>query len=277
MLVDRKKTDIRVEAAMCKMLGSENAWDIVYDTMQILGGRGYETAESLASRGEHPYPIERVMRDLRINTIFEGSTEIMQLFLAREAMDPHLNAAGEAVNSRLPMGRRLKAALKASLFYARWYPKQWIPLGSPSTAGLDPALARQVRYVSRTSRKLGRRMFHAMLRFGPKLERQQILLGRFVGVGAELFAIAASCSRAQYLIDQEERKPGEVLALVDHFCRQSRVRIDEFFRGIRSNNDRVGYELAQSMLGGAAEWMTDGVVGGQESTPAGREMIASQG
>ena len=260
VLVDRKKTDIRIEAAMCKMFGSEHAWDITYDTMQILGGRGYETATSLAARGEYPYPIERTVRDLRINTIFEGSSEIMRLFLAREAMDPHLKAAGEAVNTSLPMGRRLKAAMSAAGFYMGWYPRQWLPVGSASTAGMERALARQVRYVQRTSRKLGRRMFHTMLRFGPKLEREQILLGRFVGIGTELFAIAASCSRAQYLI-HEGKNRAEVLSLVEHFCCESRRRVDEFFRGIRDNNDTMGYRLAQNILADAATWMTEEVVG----------------
>jgi hypothetical protein len=260
VLVDRKQTDIRVEAAMCKMFGTEATWDVVNDAMQIIGGRGYETAQSLAARGDYPYPIERVMRDLRINTIFEGSSEIMRLFLAREAMDPHLKAAGEAVNTKLPVGRRLRAALKAAGFYARWYPKQWLPLGGPATDGLEPPLAGEVRFVARTSRKLARRMFHAMLRHGPRLEREQVLLGRFVGVGTELFAIAACCTRAQQLIGAgRDRK--EVLALVDHFCRDSRARIADFFAGIRHNHDAVGYRLAQQVLDGAAPWMTEGVVG----------------
>jgi alkylation response protein AidB-like acyl-CoA dehydrogenase len=277
LLVDRKKTDIRIEAAMCKMFGSEHAWDITYDTMQILGGRGYETATSLAARGEYPYPIERTVRDLRINTIFEGSSEIMRLFLAREAMDPHLKAAGEAVNTSLPMGRRLKAAMSAAGFYMGWYPRQWLPVGSASTAGMERALARQVRYVQRTSRKLGRRMFHTMLRLGPKLEREQILLGRFVGIGTELFAIAASCSRAQYLIN-EGKNHAEVLSLVEHFCCESRRRVDEFFRGIRDNNDTMGYRLAQNILADAATWMTEEVVGERATEgakPQDHEAVAS--
>ena len=258
-LVDRKNTDIRVEAAMAKMLGTEAGWDIVYETMQIIGGRGYETHESLKGRGDTPYPMERVMRDMRINTIFEGSSEIMRLFLAHEAMDPHLKTAGEAVNTRLPMGRRLRAALKAAGFYATWYPKQWLPIGAPSTAGMEPSLAREVRYVARTSRKLSRRMFHAMLKFGPKLEREQILLGRFVAVGTELFAIAASCARAQQMIAQGTNRE-EVLGLVDFFCRESRRRIDGFFRGIRDNDDRVGYRLAQKVLDNDTAWLYEGMV-----------------
>ncbi len=261
LLVDRKKTDIRVEAAMCKMLGSEAGWQSAYDTMQILGGRGFETTLSLQARGEYPYPIERILRDVRINTIFEGSSEIMRLFLAREAMDPHLKAAGEVVDSRLPFGRRLRAGLEALGFYARWYPKQWLPLGGPSTAGLEPALAAQVRYVARTSRKLARRMFHTMLAHGPKLEREQVLLGRFVDIGTDLFAIAASCSRAQYLIGERRRSRDEVLSLVDHFCREARERIDRNFRGVRTNHDRVGYRLAQGVLKGVF-WLSAGTVGG---------------
>jgi alkylation response protein AidB-like acyl-CoA dehydrogenase len=258
LLVDRKKTDIRVEAAMSKMFGSEAACEVAYDAMQVIGGRGYETVESLAARGDYPYPMERIVRDVRINTIFEGSSEIMRLFLAREAMDPHLRAAGEAVNTKLPMGRRMKAALKAAGFYMRWYPKQWLPLGGPSTAGLEAPLADEVRYVAKTSRKLARRMFHAMMSHGPKLEREQILLGRFVEIGTDLFAIAASCSRAQYLIGQgHERK--EVLALVDHLSREAHQRIDRNFRGVRKNHDAVGYKLAQRILEGVP-WLYGGTV-----------------
>ena len=258
-LVDRKNVDIRVEAAICKMYATEEAYKAGYETMQIIGGRGFETAQSLEARGEYPYAIERAFRDLRINTIFEGSSEIMRLFIAREAMDPHLRIAGEAVNTQLPTGRRLKAAIKAGGFYSGWYPKQWLPLGGANTSGLEGTLAKKIRYVNKTTKKLARRMYHQMLINGPKMEQKQIQLGRIVDIGAELFAIAASVTRAQHLINEGgDRK--EILALVDHFYRGAVVRINERFRGIAKNHDGTGYKLAQDVLGGY-DWLTEWKVG----------------
>jgi alkylation response protein AidB-like acyl-CoA dehydrogenase len=254
-LVDRdKKADIRLEAAMCKMWATERTWEIVNDTMQIRGGRGYETAASLAARGETPVPVERWLRDCRINTIFEGSSEILRLFLAREALDPHLQIAGPVLNTQVPPGERVLVGMKAALFYAGWYPRQWWPF---SLAGSDfhSVLARHLRYAARASRRLARELFHAMARFGPKLERQQILLGRFVDIGTELFAITASCSRAQSLDTQEAR------ALADYFCRISRFKIEALFRDVHDNRDADGYRAAQQVLAGEFNWLEDGIVG----------------
>ena len=169
-LVDREETDIRLEAAMCKMYGSEAAWQIIDETMQIRGGRGYETAASLRERGQKAVPIERMMRDCRINLIFEGSSEIMRLFIAREALDPHLKLAASAMNRRLPMRERIKIAVKALGFYALWYPKLWVPSMASPFQQMDPTIARHARYANRMSRKLARSLFHAMVRYGPTLE-----------------------------------------------------------------------------------------------------------
>ena len=265
-LVDRdKKADVRLEAAMCKLFGTERAWEIADDAMQIRGGRGYETASSLKARGEAAIPVERFLRDCRINTIFEGSSEIMRLFIAREALDPHLKVSGAALNSQLPRSHRLKAALKAGMFYARWYPRQFLPSGaSNSRAGVPPAhpvLAKHLRYASRTSRRLARRLFHAMIRFGPKLEREQVLLGRFVEIGTELYAMAASCSRAQALLARgsKEQNAG-LLGLVDYFCVASRLRIERAFRGVSQNVDRQGYRLAQQVLREENSFLEEGIV-----------------
>jgi len=260
--VDRdKKADIRLEAAMCKLWGTEMGWQIVDDTMQIRGGRGYETADSLKARGEEPVPIERFMRDCRINTIFEGSSEIMRLFLAREALDPHLKVAGAALNSQLPMGVRAKAALKAGLFYAGWYPRQWIGFGR-GAARLSPPLRKHVRYVARASRRLARKLFHAMARFGPKLERQQVLLGRFVDIGTELFAMAATCSRADQLAKRGTDDGREALQLADYFCETARLRIEAKFDGLGNNADSKGYKVAQKVVQKTPPYLRDGIVAG---------------
>ncbi len=270
--VDRDKhADIRLEAAMCKMWGTETAWDIANDTLQIRGGRGYETAASLKARGEPPVPVERFLRDCRINLIFEGSSEIMRLFLAREALDPHLKVSAAVLNSRLPWSGRLGAAAKAALFYAGWYPKQWLPFvewfkirGSKfKVRGSDGALlAGHLRYAARASRRLARALFHAMLRHGPKLERQQLLLGRFVEIGTELFALTATALRAVHLLRADDcpMAPADLVALADYFCRTSRLRIERLFGGIHGNADRHGYRLAQQVLAGRCEFLERGIV-----------------
>ncbi len=256
-LVDKdKKSDIRLEAAMCKLWASEKAWEIIDATMQIRGGRGYETAESLAARGEKPVPVERMLRDCRINTIFEGSSEIMRLFIAREALDPHLKVGAPVLNTQLPGRVRVRAAMKAATFYAGWYPKQWLPFASGEH--LNPKLARHIRWAERSAHHLARALFHVMARFGPKLEREQVLLGRFVDIGTELFAMAATCARAQSLSDKS------AIGLADYFCRLARLRIDSLFEGLHHNADHAGYKLAQEVLAGGYEWVGKGVLEGKE-------------
>ena len=261
-MVDKdKKADIRLEAAIAKMWATEAAWRIVDETMQIRGGRGYETADSLKARGEEPIAVERMMRDCRINTIFEGSSEIMRLFIAREMLDPHLKVSGAALDSRKPMGERLQAAMKAGLFYAGWYPKQWLPFGSSIPSGVPGKLARHLSYTGKTSRRLARRLFHAMAKHGPKLEREQVLLSRFVEIGAELFAMIATCSRAASLMKKGNATEGtEVLQLADYFCESARLRIDRLFQGLSHNADRAGYQLAQTVLKSAVRPLEDGIV-----------------
>lgn len=175
----------------------------------------------------------------------------MRLFIAREALDPHLKLSAAALNSRLSLPQRLRAAAKAAMFYARWYPMQWLPLESFTVQGSDTALLiRHLRYVARTSRRLARTLFHAMLRHGPKLERQQLLLGRFVDIGTDLFAMTATCLRADRLMQSEssDANRAKSLHLADYFCRTSRLRIEETFRAVRRNADREGYGLAQQVL-----------------------------
>ena len=122
MLADDERNDIRIEAALVKLWGSEMAWTIADEVLQIRGGRGYETHDSLEARGERPAEVEQILRDLRINRIFEGSTEIMHLLIAREAVDTHLSVAGDIIDPDAGLDAKARAVGRAAGFYAGWLP-----------------------------------------------------------------------------------------------------------------------------------------------------------
>ena len=258
-LADQAQNDIRLEAAIAKLWTSEMGWRIVDDLMQIRGGRGYETAQSLAARGEEPIPVERMMRDFRINRIFEGTSEIMRLFIAREAVDTHLQVAGDMIRPDISAGQKVAAMAKAGIWYAGWLPKRFIGGGQlPGAYSEFGALAGHVRYVERTSRKLAREMFYAMGKYQAKLERKQALLGRFVDVGAELYAMSASCVRAQSMAKEENGR--DAVRMADVFCRRARMRIRRLFAEVHRNADEATYRLAQDVLKGKHAWLEEGAV-----------------
>ena len=250
--------DIRLEAATAKLWHSEKMWDMVSDAVQIRGGRGYETADSLRARGEDPAPIERCLRDARINLIFEGSSEIMRLFIAREAVDSHLSVAGKAIDPRLPATTRLAALARAGAHYAVWYPARWLGWGRwPRYHAFGP-LAGHMRYANRKSRKLARTIFHAMIRFGPKLEQRQAVLGRLVDIGCDLFVMTACCVRALKIAAEQ---PGDRSAfeVADAACRLARRRIDARFRQVFRNDDTQVYRVAQRAMADRYSWIEQGI------------------
>ena len=267
LLADRGKSDIRLEAAIGKLWNTELGWALCDDAMQIRGGRGYETAPSLASRGEAPIALERAMRDLRINRIFEGSNQVMRLFIAREALDTHLRVAGDVVMPGVPMGKRLAGLVRSGLFYAGWYPSRWLGWGRWPQYSEFGVLADHMRWTERTSRRLARQMFHLMVLNGPALEQRQMLLFRAVDIGAELFAMTATCSRAV----RDTKKGignGTAMELADGFCRHARRRVEVLFAAIASNDDAMHYQTAMGLLGNRYTWLEEGVVAAPQAAPA---------
>ncbi|MEU8971580.1 acyl-CoA dehydrogenase family protein [Streptomyces monashensis] len=262
-MADEDRNDIRIEAALAKLYGSEMAWLMADELVQIRGGRGYETAESLKARGERAVPAEQMLRDLRINRIFEGSTEIMHLLIAREAVDAHLSVAGDLIDPDKSLTDKAKAGANAGVFYAKWLPKLVAGPGQLPMAygefkhGID--LSGHLRYVERAARKLARSTFYAMSRWQGRMEAKQGFLGRIVDIGAELFAMSAACVRAERLRVQGEHGR-EAYQLADAFCHQARIRIEELFGRLWTNTDGVDRTVVKAVLAGSYTWLEEGII-----------------
>ncbi|MFE3143169.1 acyl-CoA dehydrogenase family protein [Streptomyces scopuliridis] len=264
-MADEDRNDIRIEAALAKLYGSEMSCLMADELVQIRGGRGFETADSLAARGERAVPAEQMLRDLRINRIFEGSTEIMHLLIAREAVDAHLAVAGDIIDPDKSLSDKARASAQAGRFYARWLPKLVAGPGQlpGSYAEFHPAghpdLSAHLRYVERGARKLARSTFYAMSRWQGRMETKQGFLGRIVDIGAELFAMSAACVRAE-LMRASGDHGREAYQLADVFCRQARIRVEELFTRLWSNTDDLDRKVVSGVLAGTYTWLEDGII-----------------
>jgi alkylation response protein AidB-like acyl-CoA dehydrogenase len=260
-LADEKRNDVRIEAAIAKLYGSEMGYRVIDELMQVCGGRGYETASSLQARGLRGVPVEQVLRDMRVNRIFEGSTEIMHLIIAREAMDQHLHVAGDLMESDLPLDRKAKALGKAGAFYATWYPKLAVGRGqAPQSYASFGELAGQMRFVERASRKLARSTFYAMARWQAGTEDHGAFLGRIVDIGAELFAISATVVYTQTALREHPERAAETQELAEVFCNQAQLRTERLFHELWDNADESNHRLALDVLKGRHTWLEEGII-----------------
>ena len=255
---DDKKKDIRLEAAIAKYFCTAHSWKIVDETLQIRGGQGYETADSLKARhAEGHWAVERVLRDVRINLIIEGTSEIMHLFIAREALDPHLSKALPLLSPKTGLGEKLRAAGAAGLFYLLWYPGLFLP-SFASFGRLDGRLTGHMRYVRGAAKRLARHVFHNMLKYQQRLESKQAILNRLVDIGVDLFAMSSACAYAEALLQKD--KKSNAVDLADLFCASARKRVDTLFKENHRNDDRENLAVAKKVLAQEFLWMEEEII-----------------
>ena len=255
---DQGKADIRIEAAMAKLFCTEALWKIVDMTLQLRGGRGYEKEGSLKGRGEIPYAVERMMRDCRINTILEGSSEIMKLFLAREAMDPHIKRLDVLLKGASPMQMMIQVP-KLLGFYTGWYLKQLFrPLKSSSFPSDLGILAKHFTFIEKTAPRLARDIFNNMVKYQKGLEHKQMLLGRLIEVGTDLFVMAAVCSYGQY--QSKVLSSNSPIELADYFCEMARRRIRDNFDSVSDNDDKITNQMAKRVVNNEFKWLEEGII-----------------
>ena len=259
-LTDQGKLDLRLESAAAKAWNTSRVWEILDDAMQIRGGRGYEKESSLRVRGERPMPVERMMRDLRVFKIFEGTSEIMHLLMAREAMDKHLEVAGAMVDPEQGLRAKLAALPGIMAFYAWWYPTRWLSLKGWFGYGQFGPLAKHLRLVDRSAQKLARQSFHGMMIYQAGLERKQAFLFRWVDIAMELLAMSATISRVQTMKDHGHPHAAEAMDLADLFCRNARRKVKRLFYELWHNDDKVKYRSALKVLEDKYKWLESGIV-----------------
>jgi len=257
-MADDKQKDIRIEAAIAKYFCTEKSWKIIDETLQIRGGQGYEISSSLKARGMHDWPVERVLRDVRINTIIEGTSEIMNLFIAREAIDPHLSRVKPFLLSRLKGLSLLKEGLKVAKYYLLWYPALFLPRSHQVTRNAPAVLKAHIRYIDKASRKLARFAFHCMVLKGKKLESHQSILNRIVAIGVNLFVMAASCSYASHL--QQKGDKDNAVVLADLYCREAKSEIEGHFRRRWNNNDKRHIKVARKLMANDFKWLENDII-----------------
>jgi hypothetical protein len=276
-MADRGGYDIRLEAAAAKEWNSTHHWEIVDQTLQIRGGRGYETESSLQGRGEAAIGVERILRDSRINRIFEGSSEIMHLFMAREAVDKHLQVAGAMIDPKSTTAQKMAAMPKIMSFYAIWYPPLWLKgLLAPFHYQEFGRLAPHLRFIEGSCRRLARESFHGMLMFQAKMERKQGFLFRCVDVVMELFAMAATISQARHMLETNDPDAAQALDLADLFCRNARRRVQRLFRELWHNDDALKNRLAGRVIKGEYSWLTEAALGLDPSPEAFKTRLLSE-
>lgn len=247
-LSDKHDVDIRMEAATAKMWNSERSWEVADTAFQLRGGRGFETDRSVDGRGEVGFPMERVLRDTRINRIVEGTTDIMHLFIAREALDGHLRNAGGLFKKGASLWDKLKVVGKCALIYPTWYLKTWVGSLMSSFLNYDGEIRDQLEWIEREVRRLGRTLFHQMVLKGPKLEMRQLILARLVDIGAELAVMSLVAARLQSEIDRKDAKSSTNMIVMRYFFASRRQHVVRLFNEVWSNADEEASAAANEVM-----------------------------
>ncbi len=260
-LADGEDTDLRLEAAAAKEWNTSRLWEVLDDTLQVRGGRGYETVASLRARGEVGVDVERSMRDARINEIFEGSNEIMHLFIAREGLDEHLSTAGVLVDPKADWRAKLAALPRVAAHYLVWYPRLWLGWSAWPRYREFGDLASHLRFADRAARRMARKLFRGMAVHRAGLEKRQRFLFRAVDVALEIFVLTCSVCRAQQLTDAGASHATSARRMADLAARECRERIEEHLKGMWHNHDAETYAFGRELLDGEHRWLEEGIVG----------------
>lgn len=258
-MADQHDYDVRIEAAIAKICCSENTIQFLKDAQIIFGGMGYETAESKRFRGEPAFGIEQLVRDAEMYRIGEGATDILRPFIAREGLSPHVDRTHRYVRGGMSRSERLVEWLKLVRFYVPWYiGSSWRRAFPDRTEFRHPKVFHLLNYVERSSRRLARAIFRAMVRHGEQLRDDQGRQTRIETIGEDLLAIAATVLYAE----QQEQTTGhpEVWDLAEEIFREAKQRIEHNVRELIRNRDELVTVIGRRALSGTYPSLAGGII-----------------
>jgi len=253
----KKKGDLRLESAAVKIIGSEWYWEVVNDLFQVRGGRGFMTVESQRKSGELGIPVMRMLRDARINLVWEGTSEILRIWMAREALSPYIEQ-GIAFLQGSPLDK-----IAAPLYYARMALHSCLPFLIPprSSVMFGKEYARWVRFIESSSRSLTRSTLVATVHHRQSLHNKQLLLQDLVNDSLWLFPMAATLWFASQ--PEMRKKPG-IRELANYFCQDMADRLyppsSLAKRMRRHKKDSIVYHLSKTIMRGEYAWLEEGIV-----------------
>ena len=235
-LIERGDNDYSLEAACAKVFASELVWRAADDMVQLAGGRGFVK----------PYPYERILRDSRINRIFEGANEVLRLFIA-------LNGVQAPADALKEVGSALRRPLR-NLGLLGGYATSRVRLRLGATSTLDIGVHEQLRkhkeFFEKHIAELGGATDRSIIRHREKIVDRQLVLERLANMAIDMFATVCVIARTQSLIDERGvEKCGREIALCGLFCVEGGRR----FRGNRERLDAREEEVDDGRRAVAAD------------------------
>ncbi len=229
-LMDRGDVDYSMESAICKVFASEALWRTVNEAMQIAGGIGYSKE----------YPYERALRDSRINLIFEGTNEVLRMFIALAGMQGHgeyLKRVGKALQNPL-------SQLGVLTDYALHRIKDAVT--TERLNGIDDSLSFEVGKFEQYAKELHLAVEKVLSRYRKDVINQQFLLKRIADMSIQLFGMIAVISRVDTLIKEKGlSKVEQELRLARTFCEEAWRTIRRNARQIDKNIDEWRKDIAE--------------------------------
>ena len=228
-MVDSKVADYSLESAICKVAGSETLWYVVNETLQIAAGIGYM----------QEYPYERMLRDARINLIFEGTNEILRCFIALSGMSGPGKALADVAKA---MREPIKGFGLLSDFAIR---KARTVLGRERLSRAHPLLSREAVIFEECTMELATHTENVLRKHGREIAEMQYTQRRVADIAIDLYAIAACITRATRAIEKRgEEGARREIDLTSIYAAAAQQRMRQNIFSFQRNDDELRKAVA---------------------------------